>query len=44
MCLKNLTNNSLKIYGLYPSSHYLSTPGLSWDPMLKMSKIEPELI
>ena len=36
-------NNSLKNYGLCPS-HYLSAPGLSWDPMLKMTQIEPELI
>ena len=25
-------------------SHYLSAPGLSWDAMLKMTKIELELI
>ena len=31
-------NNSLKNYGLYPS-HYLSAPGLSWDAMLKMTKL-----
>ena len=36
-------NNSLKNYGLCPS-HYLSTPGLSWNAMLKMTKIELELI
>ena len=36
-------NNSLKNYGLCPS-HYLSTPGLSWDAMLKMTKIELEFI
>ena len=35
-------NNSL-YYGLCPS-HYLSTPGLSWDAMLKMTKVELELI
>ena len=35
-------NNSLKNYGLCPS-HYLSTPGLCWDAMLKMTKIELEL-
>ena len=34
--------NSLKNYGLCPS-HYLSAPGLSWDPMLKMTKIELNL-
>ena len=36
-------NNSLKNYGLFPS-HYLSSPGLSWDATLKMTKIENELI
>ena len=36
-------NNSLKNYGLCPS-HYLSTTGLSWDAMLKMTKIELEFI
>ena len=36
-------NNSQKNYGLCPS-HYLSAPGLSWDAMLKMKKIELELI
>ena len=36
-------NNSLKNYGLCPS-HYLSAPGSSWDAMLKMTKIELEII
>ena len=36
---EKFTNNSLKNYGLCPS-HYLSTPGLSWDTMLKITKIE----
>ena len=36
-------NNSLENYGLCPS-HYLSAPGLSWDAMLKMTRIELELI
>ena len=36
-------NNSLKNYGLCPS-HYLSTPGLSWDAVLKIPKFELELI
>ena len=35
-------NNSLKNCGLCPS-HYLSTLGLCWDAMLKMTKIELEL-
>ena len=36
-------NNSLKNYGLCPS-HYFSAPGLRWDKMLKMTKIELELV
>ena len=32
-------NNSLKNYGLHPS-HYLSTPVLSGDAMLNMTKLE----
>ena len=36
-------NICLKNYGLCPS-HYLSAPGLIWNSMLKMVKIELELI
>ena len=36
-------NNSSKNYGLCPS-HYLSTPILSWDAILNMTKVELELI
>ena len=36
-------NNSLKDYELCPS-HYLSTPTLSWDAMISMTKVELELI
>ena len=36
-------NNSLNNYGLR-SSHYLSTPALSWDAMLNMTTVELELI
>ena len=36
-------NSSSKNYGLCPS-HYLSAPGLSWDAMLKMTKMQVELI
>ena len=36
-------SNSLKYYGLYPS-YYLSTPGLSWDALPKVTKIKLELI
>ena len=31
-------NNSLKNYGLCPS-HYLSTPALTWNAMLNMTKV-----
>ena len=34
---------SLKKYGLDPC-HYFSAPGLSWDAMLKMTKVELEKI
>ena len=40
--LEKFRNNSLKNYGPCPT-HYLSTPGLSWNAMLKMTKIELEL-
>ena len=43
MFLKNLQNNNLNNYGLCPS-HYLSTPAISWDVMLSMTKVELELI
>ena len=33
----------LKYYGLDPC-HYFSAPGLSWDAMLKMTRIELEKI
>ena len=36
-------SNSLTNHGLCPS-HYLSAPWLSWNVMLKMTKIEFELI
>ena len=34
----------LKIYYGLDSCYYFSSPGLSWDAMLKMTKIELELI
>ena len=40
---KKFRNNGLKNYGVFPN-HYLSAPGLSWDVILKMTKIELELI
>ena len=36
-------SNSLKYYNLDPC-HYFSVPGLSWDAMLKMTKVELEKI
>ena len=36
-------NNSLKNFGLWPN-RYFSAPGLSWDAILKMVKIELKLI
>ena len=36
-------NTCLDNYGLDPC-HYYSSPGLSWDAMLKMTKIELELV
>ena len=41
--IEKIRNNSLKSYGLC-SSHYFSAPVLSWDSMLKMTKIKLELI
>ena len=41
--LEQFRKNSLKNYGLYPS-HYLSAAGLSWNAMLKITRIELELI
>ena len=40
---ENFRNSYLKNYGLCPS-HYLSTPALSWDAMLNMTKTEPKII
>ena len=36
-------NNRLDYYGIDPC-HYFSSPGLSWNVMLKMTKIELDLI
>ena len=40
---EKIRNNSLKNYELC-LSHYFSEPDLTWDVMLKMAKIELELI
>ena len=40
---EKFTDTCLKYYGLDPC-HYFSSPGLSWDAMLKMTGIELEKI
>ena len=40
---ENFINTCLDYYGLDPC-HYFSSPGLSWDAMLKMTGIELDLI
>lgn len=40
---ENFRNICLKIYGLDPN-HYYTSPGLSWDAMLKFTKVDLELI
>ena len=40
---ENFRETCLKYYGLDPA-HYLTSPGLAWDVMLKMTKIELDLI
>ena len=39
---EKFVNTCLEYYGLDPC-HYFSSPGLSWDAMLKMTGIELEL-
>ena len=43
LLVEKFTSTCLEYYGLDPC-HYFSSPGLSWDSMLKMAKIELELI
>ena len=40
---KKFVDKCLKYFGLDPC-HYFSSPGLSWDPMLKMTDIKLEKI
>ena len=40
---EKVTSDSLKFYKLDPS-HYFSSPGFSWDAMLKMTGIKSELV
>jgi hypothetical protein len=42
-CFESFRKLSLKHYGLDPA-HYISSPGLSWDAMLKYTGIELELL
>ena len=42
-CFESFRELSLKHYGLDPA-HFVSTPGLSWDAMLKFTKVELELL
>jgi hypothetical protein len=42
-CFESFRELSLKHHGLDPA-HYISSPGLSWDAMLKFTKIELELL
>ena len=39
--LKKIVDTCLKFYGL-DSCHYFSSPGLSWDAMLKMTGVKLE--
>ena len=41
--LEKIINTFLEYYGLY-ICHSFSSPGLSWDTMFKMTRIELELI
>ena len=41
--LEEFINTCLNYYGLVPCN-YFSSPGTSWDAMLKMTRIELELI
>ena len=40
---ENFRNTCMQYYGLDPC-HYFTSPGLSWDAMLKMTKVELELM
>ena len=41
--LEKFSSTRLKYYGL-DLCHYFSAPGLSWDAMLKMTKVEKKLV
>ena len=40
---ENFRDNCMKAYGLDPA-HYYTTPGFTWDAMLKFTKIQMELL
>ena len=40
---KKFVDTCLKLYGIFPC-HYFSSPGLSWDAMLKMTGVKLEKI
>jgi len=42
-CFESFRDLSSKHYGL-DLAHYISSPGLSWDAMLKYTEIELELL
>ncbi len=42
-CFEGFGDMSIKYYGLDPA-HYTSSPGLSWDAMLKYTEVELELL
>jgi len=42
-CLISFRNTSMQDYGL-DTAHYFSAPGKSWDALLKMTKVEFELL
>ena len=41
--LEKFISTCLKYYGL-DLCHYFSAPGLSWDAMLQMTKVEKKLV
>ena len=43
LLLADVRNNSFKNYGQRPS-YYLSTPALSWDAMVDITKVKLELV
>ena len=42
-CFKKFIGTCLKLYGIGPC-HYFTSPGLSWDAMLKMTGVKLEKI